>query len=275
MLISLGFSSTSVIANNTVTVFAGEDEAQSPIFYEVIDGIDDMLEINTVLIKKTDVTPIAQTSDDKNLRIILGEPAAKMFASPSLSSANLLYGLMYFDADEHQGVSLTLDANTLTLLTKQVLPKIEHLYVVQQKSFETIDTSQSKSPIVALTGPDTIATIRLLGNLVEKDALPAKDAVVMPANLPNNILFEIVKIAWDRNITLLSTNLWHLDNGALMVFYPDGRTMGKQLGEIIEKKTPEFQHPGKINLAFNRAIAKHLGIDLNSSMLKAINMLIN
>ena len=52
------------------------------------------------------------------------------------------------------------------------------------------------------------ATIRLLGNLVETEAIPG-EGILIPANLPANILYEIAKIAWTRKIILLST-MWRI-----------------------------------------------------------------
>ena len=111
-----------------------------------------------------------------------------------------------------------------------------------------------------------VSTIRLLGQLVEQDATTS-DAVLIPANLPGNILFEITKIAWDRKIILLSTNLSHLESGVLMVFYPDEEKLGEQLGNLANNSKPGFENLQSVNAGLNQRVAQHLDIAVEASVL--------
>lgn len=104
-------------------------------------------------------------------------------------------------------------------------------------------------------------TIRLLGTLIETEAIPG-EAVMIPANLPANILFEIAKIAWNRKIILLSTNLAYLENGALMVFYPDEFALGQQLGELAKQNRFNRENLQSAKTGLNLKVAQHLGITI-------------
>jgi ABC-type uncharacterized transport system substrate-binding protein len=110
------------------------------------------------------------------------------------------------------------------------------------------------------------ATIRLLGHLVEEEATTS-DAVLIPANLPSNIFYEIAKIAWDRKIILLSTNLAHLENGVLMAFYPDPEGLGEQLGVLANTGKFEFENLKAVTAGLNQRVAQHLNIEIEASKL--------
>ena len=115
------------------------------------------------------------------------------------------------------------------------------------------------------------ATIRLLGHLVEEEATTS-DAVLIPANLPSNIFYEIAKIAWDRKIILLSTNLAHLENGVLMAFYPDPEGLGEQLGTLVNAAKFEFENLKAVTAGLNQRVAQHLNIEIEASKLELFSV---
>jgi hypothetical protein len=102
--------------------------------------------------------------------------------------------------------------------------------------------------------------------LVETEATSG-DAVMVPANLPDNIFYEIAKIAWDRKITLLSTNLAHLEGGVLMVFYPDEVGLGEQLGALATTDNPGFENLKTVNVGLNQRVAQHLNMAIEPAKL--------
>ena len=111
-----------------------------------------------------------------------------------------------------------------------------------------------------------ISAIRILGHLVEQEATIG-DAVMVPANLPGNILFEITKIAWERHVILLSTNLAHLESGVLMVFYPDEIGLGEQLGTLANSGEPVFESLKWVHAALNQRVAQHLNLTIEAKAL--------
>jgi len=115
------------------------------------------------------------------------------------------------------------------------------------------------------------ATIRLLGHLAEEEATTS-DAVLIPANLPSNIFYEIAKIAWDRKIILLSTNLAHLESGVLMAFYPDPEGLGEQLGTLSNTGKFEFENLNAVTAGLNQRVAQHLNIEIEASKLELFSV---
>jgi hypothetical protein len=181
-----------------------------------------------------------------------------------------LVGLVHFNASEYNGVSLVLDSRSLIAQLSRFVPTITRVFVVQQAGYQTIDSvhapSESHPALVMREGSDQLATIRILGHLVEEEATNT-DAVFIPANLPLDILYEVAKVAWDKKVMLLSTNLAHLDTGTLIGFYPNEVAIGTQLGQLVRQQNPGYESLKGINSALNRKVAQHLAVDFSSTTL--------
>ncbi len=188
----------------------------------------------------------------------------------------IVIGLVHSTPNESPGVSLALDSQGLAKRLTQLAPFIKKVYAVQESSHPAITLNTSNTPIttppiIIKEGSDMVGTIRLLGQLVEHDATTS-DAVLVPANLPGNILFEITKIAWDRKIILLSTNLSHLESGVLMVLYPDEEKLGEQLGSLANNSKQAFENLESVNAGLNQRVAQHLNIAIEASVLNQFSV---
>ncbi len=202
--------------------------------------------------------------------IVLGSQAAQVL-SKTYSQNQLIAGLMYFKASEFHGVSLALEGSSFIQHVVHFIPSVNRVFIIQNVGLHAIDTTSlsstaalKKPKIVVREGGDTLATIRLLGHCVEEEAT-THDVVVLPADLPNNILFEIVKIAWDRKIILVSVNSAHLDRGVLMIVYPDYERLSDQLSRMIV--TPAYETTQNLSAALNNRIAQHLDLDFDQALL--------
>jgi hypothetical protein len=185
-------------------------------------------------------------------------------------------GMVHSNPVESPGVSLALDSQGLAKRLSQLAPFIKKVYAVQERSHPAITLHAADKPIATLPviikeGGDMVSTIRLLGQLVEQD-VTSSDAILVPANLPGNILFEITKIAWDRKVILLSTNLSHLESGVLMVFYPDEEKLGEQLGILANNSKPGFENLQSVNTGLNQRVAQHLNIRIEASLLNQFSV---
>jgi hypothetical protein len=188
----------------------------------------------------------------------------------------IVIGLVHSTPNESPGVSLALDSQGLSKRLSHLAPFIKKVYAIQESGHPAItlnatDTTITIPPIIMKEGGDMVSTIRLLGQLVEQDTTTG-DAILVPANLPSNILFEITKIAWDRKIILLSTNLSHLESGVLMVFYPDEEKLGEQLGSLANNSKPGFENLQSVNAGLNQRVAQHLNIAIEASVLNQFSV---
>lgn len=183
-------------------------------------------------------------------------------------------GLMYFKSSDYRGVGLALDNRVLVEQLSRYLPSVKRIFIVQQAHYQTIDYIPNElmsSPMIEVReGVDSLDTIRVLGHLLEDSN--ATDAVFIPANLPNNILYEVAKVAWDRKIILLSTNLGHLENGVLIAAYPDDVSLGEQLGRLVNRNGPVYEGVKVISFALNRRVAQHLAIEFEPAVLDSFTL---
>lgn len=91
------------------------------------------------------------------------------------------------------------------------------------------------------------------------------------ARLEKALLNEILQQAWEKEITVISSNLADLKRGALIALYPHNEAMGGSLSKLLEHvkqhPTKEIQiHPAKdLHRAINLRTAEHLGIHLKHS----------
>ncbi len=248
-----------------VIAYPASEIAQAPTYAHVIEGIEkelgplERLEVP----ERADAVQAQLDRLHPDKIIALGKRVAEIVNKTSYLKQSLV-GLVHFNASEYNGVSLVLDSRSLFAQISRFVPSIKRVFVVQQVGYQTIDTgaapSESHPALVIREGIDQLATIRLLGHLVEDEATNT-DAVFIPANLPLDILYEVAKVAWDKKVMLLSTNLAHLDTGILIGFYPNELALGTQLGQLAKQKNPGYQSLTGINSALNRKVAQHLTLD--------------
>jgi len=254
-----------------VIAYPASETSQALTYTHVIDGIEKAVG-HAERLEVTEGSDTVQAQLDRlhpDKVIALGKKVAGTINKTSFLKL-MLVGLAHFNPAEYNGVSLTLDSRSLGTQLSRFVPSVKRVFVVQQAGHQTIESvpaiSGTQPTLEIREGSDQLATIRLLGHIVGEEAT-ATDAVFIPANLPSDILYEVAKVAWDKKIMLLSTNLAQLDTGTLMGFYPDELALGEQLGQLVTKKNPGFESTRGVNSALNRKVAQHLGIDFDPATL--------
>ncbi|NOU22248.1 MAG: hypothetical protein HOO93_10770 [Methyloglobulus sp.] len=256
---------------NIAVVYPVElNQAKTTIYDEVITGIRSVI---------PNLSVITHDSEQNNLQALLdANHPARVIALSKQSAAAVQYttykdklvcGLHYFK-DTCPGVSLSIGAEDITKSIHELLPKTKRLVLVYETGLVGIDaprpmTASNGISVQVMPATDTLKAINALGNLVEHDAQAITDVVAIPPNLPEDILFKVVASAWDRNITLITTNLGHLEHGVLMAFVPDPLAMGKQLGVLAMKQNTGWEATKTSKVALNRLVAKHLGLSFGES----------
>ena len=188
-----------------------------------------------------------------------------------------LAGLIYFNATDYQGVSLSLDSQVVVSLMRRLTPGIKRVFIVENKTprflKSALSEAVSKPLLVLREGADLLATMRILGQLLEQEAKP-EDAILIPADIPKDILYEASKIAWRKNIMLLSTNLSHLEYGVMMAFYPNMVALGQQLGDMINKPSTTYETVKTVDVSLNQRVAQHLDIQFDSTTLSSFSIVL-
>jgi hypothetical protein len=258
------------VAARVVVVYQTPDPSQEQVYTDTLHGIENKLKT----IDKLELSP--STSDLQTQldayhpdRVIALDRSVADLVNKTSYRNKLLAALFSFEANEFSGLSLSLDNKAVAAKLTYIIPTIGRLFIVQQQGFQTIKDSLVKNDkalkVKMLKGSDSLTTIRLLSNLLEHETT-SSDAVFIPPNLPDDILFKIGLTAWDKKIKLFSTNMWHLENGAMIVFFPNAVAMGEQLGMMADKKLPAYETVGLIATALNRRLAQHHGVDFEPSI---------
>lgn len=208
--------------------------------------------------------------------IALGNQAAE-FIHQSPYRRQALIGLVYFSAAEYPGVSLRLDSQVLASHLQRLTPGIKRVLIVENSTHtilqQNLSATVSKPLLEIRSGNNLMATLRILGQLLEQEAKP-DDAILLPADIPKDILYEVSKMAWHKNIMLLSTNLSHLEYGVLMTFNPNLLALGAQLGDMVNQQAVTYEPVKTVDIALNKRVAEHLDIQLDPSALSSFSLVL-
>jgi len=263
-------------ASPVLIVYPLVEEPLHGIYAAIIQGIEHQVS-NTELLELQEGTHDAQRELDRHHPskiIALSKRVADTIHKSSYRGQTLV-GMVHTNPSEAVGVSLAMDSQDFAKRLANLAPSIKRVFVIQEHTHPAITSSPVSSTlapaIIIREGGDMTATIRLLGHLVEEEATTS-DAVLIPANLPSNIFYEIAKIAWDRKIILLSTNLAHLESGVLMAFYPDPEGLGEQLGALANAGKFEFENLKAVTAGLNQRVAQHLNIEIEASKLELFSV---
>lgn len=264
------FSSLVFAKDPQVTVVYSASALVNPAYARVIEGIERVIpHAQRLEVAGDNVNLQALLDSNRPDKVIaLGKVVVDSIYKTSFRE-QAFAGLTYFKPNDYSGVGLALDNRVLTENLSKLLPSIKRFFIVQQAHYQTIDYTPSDlrlSPLIEVReGADSLDTIRVLGRLLEEAS--ATDAIFIPANLPTNILYEVAKVAWDRKVILLSTNLSHLEDGALIAAYPDDTALGEQLGRLVSRPGPIYESVKGIRFALNRRVAQHLAIEFDPAAL--------
>lgn len=250
-----------------LVTYPTSEPLQSRLYNQVIAGIENAVGHPERLELPDGAVDVQQQLDrirpDKV--IVLGKKIAELIKNTSYRN-KVLVGLANFNPTDYNGVSLALDSRSLVAHLSRSVPSIKRVFIVQQSGHQTIEnvgTNLDSRPTLEIReGNDSLAITRIAGHLLMDEA-KSSDAVLVPANLPNDMFYKIAELAWDKQVMLLSTNLYHLENGAMMVFYPDEAALGEQLGRLVNKKGQVYESTRAVKVALNRRIAQHLNVEFD------------
>jgi hypothetical protein len=228
----------------------------NPIYSTVIKGVEKNL--STEILELNDDELDYQQKLDKihpDRIIALGKQVVKSIDNTTYVD-KMIAGIMFFDPSNYRGVSLIIDHSVIEQQVTALLPEIQKIYVIQQENNQSIYSRENSKRLEFKDYPDLLDAIRASSNMIEKS--DSTVAIVLPPNTAPNIVFVLAKLAWDRNVVLISTNLSHLDVGVMMVLFPDAEATGEELASLAKLINPKGQYTKNIKIALNSRVAQHL-----------------
>lgn len=267
-------------SENILVVYPKTTNPVKKIYEATIKGIEKKTN-NPTLIEITESTNVEdienKLSHSQPKKVVaLGKYAVKLINKSSYKP-NLIAGLIYFKDHEYNGVSLIIDSRAIIDQLHKLIPKVNKIFFFQDKKFITLKEYKSSHFTFPMQEvwetKDLHHLFPAIGHVLENKAA-SNDAILVPANIPDDILYEVSKIAWDKEILLISTKLSHLEYGVMLVFHPNMTALGEQIGELASHNPVSYETIKTINISLNKRVSEHLGIDFSASSLSQFSMVL-
>ncbi|MBL4851083.1 MAG: hypothetical protein JKY90_02205 [Gammaproteobacteria bacterium] len=283
---------------DTVAIFQPDLRAPyDQVFRVIINGIKETADFK-VSIRKISSNDNQQTLSDwldkKNIKAIIalghqGLEVAKIVAGgrPVLVAVSLLSADI-LEHDNIGGISLAADPEAIIIELKRLIPAVKKIFVVyspihndwlMQYAAKVAESNgiELKSIAVSDLRQAAIQYKTVLNELeTERSALWLP---LDPITVENRtILPLILRVTWDRNLTLISSNPLHAKRGALLSVFPKNRQMGHNIANTVNKwlstGNPDFEVKLLMDLGFaiNIRTAAHLAINLDKEDLKRYDL---
>jgi len=180
------------------------------------------------------------------------------------------------------------DPDTLLAQLQRFQPGIRSLSVVaetdtnpyQQRVRETLAQAGIGLKVcVAGSLPESAVCYRQL-----LDAATSQDAIWILHGgklLEPALLANILSAAWERQLTVLSSNPDHVRRGALLSLYPNNLSAGRQLGDMITAclapgkcTRSETRYLHTMGIALNERTSRHLGLVISPEARKSADLVL-
>jgi ABC-type uncharacterized transport system substrate-binding protein len=246
----------------------------SNIFNTIIKG----LELNTPQFKKETFTLSTEKEalikswilDNKPFAIIAIGNAATVFAnSLPINTTVITTGTLVTDKSINPGISLSFSETSLKKKLRFYLPHIKKIHIGDEGNNLIWFSNKEDYPEIVRTKIEgnQKSIVKYLWKTIN-NANPKSEAVWVNANIEHLFLYKLSELAWERNVTLVSNSIDHLDSATLLAFYPDFKGLGKRLGDILtiivlsNNGAPPLEPLKAISQGINLRTARHLGVHI-------------
>ena len=253
----------------SLLVIADDNPSYTRAYQEIISGL---LTNHDFLIQEIALTPESHSAINSllmtnaaDLILAIGNEAnAVVRAIPTKAKIFSVKTSMLLGHEV--GLSLSLDEAIIQQKLRVYLPHIKQIHIADNGESTLLFIDNQKTPkfIKQTLANDQASLVKYLWQTINT-ADPKTEAVWINNDIDHFFMYKLSERAWERNVTLISSNLTHLESGILMVFYPNFKMMGKRLGEMMSAKDNNSLSLVPIN-DFNQGInlkaALHLGINI-------------
>lgn len=288
------------VAQGKETVAVFQPDLRAPydqVFRSIVSGIKEQADFK-VSIKKisTDYNQAKLSAwlNKKKVKAIVafgsrGLEAAQATANgrPVLAAASLLSSDL-LESGNAGGISLAADPELMMAELKRLSPSVKKIYAVyspkhndwlmQYASKIAEDYGIELKLIQATDLRQAAIQYKSVLNELESE----RDALWLPLDpitVENRtILPLILRVTWDKNLTVISSNAPHAKRGTLFSTFPKNMEMGQSIAETVN----EWLHTGEpkfavkpltdLGFAINIRTASHLGIKLNKESLERYDL---
>ncbi len=208
-------------------------------------------------------------NSNKFLAIVtIGNKTTEFANTLSPPSLIITTGTLLPNDRQHNGVSLSIADDVLKKALRVYLPHIKKLHIGTEGRHIIWFSDNHEAPQIVKhkIGREQKAIVQFLWKTINH-VNPKTEAVWVNNNIEHLFLYKLSERAWERNVTLISNDVRHLESGILLAIYPDFERMGQKTGElltaIIRQQNPEalqLEPLRAIHQGINLRTARHLGI---------------
>jgi putative ABC transport system substrate-binding protein len=279
------------LAENVLILYPQVREPYTKIYQDTLEGIKQTYKgtrTTLVIVPGQTLEPgvIARTAP--NLYVALGNDAARELGAiapevPVITTANkdisfkVRHQLAYYP-----------DPDTLLAQLQRFQPGVRSLFVVAETDTNPYQLRVRET--LARAGLEL--KVCVAGSLAESavcyrqllDAATPQDAIWLLHGgklLEPALLANILSIAWQRQLTVFSSNPDHVRRGALFSLYPDNRSAGRQLGDMITAclapgncKHSETSYLRAMGVALNERTSRHLGLTISPAARQSADLIL-
>ena len=219
--------------------------------------------------------------DKKNVKVIIALGSRGLNAAKAVADGRLIMAAASLIAPDPEsenivGISLAADPEILIVALRRLVPSVEKIYVVYSPKHNewlmrrSVKVAESYGIKLQPIPANDLRQAAIQYKSVLNELRPRRDALWLPLDpitVENRtILPLILRAAWDRNLTLISSNAPHAKRGALFSTFPKNTEMGQSIATTVngwlQTDDPQFEiNPlSNLGLAINVRTAAHLGI---------------
>ncbi len=245
----------------------------SNTFELIIDGIKQktpQFEKKVRLLSDNNKDEIKQwINSNKFLAIVtIGNKTTELADSLSSPSLIIRTGTLLPNNRHHNGVFLSIADDVLKKTLRLYLPHIKTLHIGTEGRHIIWFTDNQEAPQIVAhkIGSEQKAIVQFLWKTINH-ANPKTEAVWVNNNIEHLFLYKLSERAWERNVTLISNDVRHLESGILLAIYPDFERTGQKTGELLtaiikqhNQETLKLEPLRAIHKGINLRAARHLGI---------------
>jgi len=273
-----------------VVLYPKLEEPYRGVFSSIIEGIQEQATVEVRLLSISDNPDITQLMGSANLKdvsviIALGRTGLAA-AEHWRGKIPIVVGALLLTPDENErglsGISLAAAPDLVFERLHQLAPSVKRVHVVYSpRSSEWLVeiarnmASKFKFQLRTYKSSDIKSSALIYRDILDKSR-PGEDAVWLlpdPVAVDYKITFPmLLRLAWNNNVLLFSSNPAHVKRGALFAMFPDNKLMGMSLARMAESYLGEDAAdmsntvvPLKdLQAAINVRTADHIGLRLSN-----------
>jgi putative ABC transport system substrate-binding protein len=279
-------------------IYPAIGEPYRTVFLKIIEGIEDKTRAPVVSIAvgaDADAHTVANELRRQNVKVViaLGRHGFKVASGLDRNIGVVAGGVISVPDSEQRPVSvlsLAPDPSLMFARLKELMPAARRVHVVYDPRHNAWllrlarDAARARAlELVTYEAADLRSALRHYQDVLAA-ADPRTDALWLPQDATtveeSSVLPLVLEQAWNRSLLVFSSNVAHVQRGALFALYPDNVELGRNLASSAlgvlgggQQESRSMVPLKDVLLAVNIRTASHLGLRLSYDQQRRFNLI--